>query len=106
MVELGLTHVGFILIHTLYKCNTVVLSRTDGRQNALAKVWRHSGRLEHLHGILPGSVAAGLRIRPRVDFVFGSSPPGGDSFGDPGFALVGAAGYVQRARRPAAPTKS
>src|SRR5437868_1779413 len=35
----------------------------DVRQDGAALAWRHAGGVEHLHGVLPGHAAAGLRLR-------------------------------------------
>ena len=44
-----------------------VLRAADDRQDGAAAVRRGSGRLEHLHGVLPGGAPGGLRLCSRLE---------------------------------------
>src|SRR5947209_3785031 len=88
-MSLGVPNAFLVCRHAVRQCGPDVPSRADDRQDDPATVWWDAGRVEHLHGFLPGRLAGRLWVRSFSDQVVGTAAPGGFAR-----ALVALAGAV------------
>jgi hypothetical protein len=83
--------------HTFSQFFAPVRRAADDRQNGAPAARRHAGRLEHVHGLLPGDAARWIFIRTRVH-TLASLPASGDAAHLPARRVIPRA--AGRCRRP------